>query len=322
MADRKGRSVKFRTPERIGFGDLKAAIEKVFQDTIVAFQDLGDGVYLLELQSRGDAEVLVNNGFDISEFHVDCSPPHSKFLNGSLMFLRSYVEDEEVKSVLSEYGELKSEVIRLKYKADHDLAGLENGNRLAKMVLEKPTVPYSLRIGGEWCRVIQNNQQKVCTECSELGHTKRNCPRIRSHVCKQLGHMSYSCEQREEQDGEAPDKQSATNEEQPEASGGHSRATGGDDNGNENIQPNIDSPINKDPHPDSNKEDMDYDYRAQNLKRQHVTDSDSHKASSARRPKLKPVLNLSTRRKVDKKNAKASESYLRSSCGICVFIFL
>ena len=106
------------------------------------------------------------------------------------MGLRFYVEDEEVKTVLSEYGELKSEVIHLKYKADHDLAGLENGNRLVKMVLDKPTIPYSLckyggvvRIGGEWCRVIHNNQQKVCTECSELGHTKRNCPRIRCRVC-------------------------------------------------------------------------------------------------------------------------------------------
>jgi len=44
--------------------------------------------------------------------------------------------------VLSEYGELKSDVIRLKYKTDHDLAGLENGNRLMKMVLDKPSIPY------------------------------------------------------------------------------------------------------------------------------------------------------------------------------------
>jgi len=49
------------------------------QDSIVVFQDLGDGVYLLELESTGDAEVLVNNGFDIEEYHIDCSPPHGKF---------------------------------------------------------------------------------------------------------------------------------------------------------------------------------------------------------------------------------------------------
>ena len=49
------------------------------------FQDLREDVYLLELESKEDAEVLVNNGFDIEEFHVDCSPPHGKFFNVSIM---------------------------------------------------------------------------------------------------------------------------------------------------------------------------------------------------------------------------------------------
>ena len=302
MADRKAKSVTFRTPERIGLRDLKAAIQKEMQDGIVVFQDLGDDVYLLELESRSDAEVLVNNGFDVNEFYVDCSPPHGKFLNVSIMGLRSYVEDEEVKSVLSEYGDLKSEVIRLKYKADHDLAGLENGNRLIKMVLDKPSIPYSLRIGGEWCRVIHNNQQPVCIECSELGHTRRNCPKIRCRVCKQLGHMSYNCDQREQQDGEAPDEQPETNDEQHEASGGQLPATGGDIIGDESRHTIIDSSVNKVPEPVSNKEDMDYDDRTQNLKRQHTTDSDSDKTASARRTRLKAVPNLATKRR----GAKAS----------------
>ena len=302
MADRKARSVTFRTPERIGLRDLKAVIQKEMQDGIVVFQDLGDDVYLLELESRSDAEVLVNNGFDDNEFHVDCSPPHGKFFNVSIMGLRSYVQDDEVKSVLSEYGDLKSEVIRLKYKADHDLAGLENGNRLIKMVLDKPSIPYSLRIGGEWCRVIHNNQQPVCIECSELGHTRRNCPKIRCRVCKQLGHMSYNCDQREQQDDEAPDEQPETNDEQHEASGGQPPATGGDIIGDENRHTIIDSSVNKVPEPVSNKEDMDYDDRTQNLKRQHTTDSDSDKTASARRTRLKAVPNLATKRR----GAKAS----------------
>ena len=143
MTDRKARSVLFRTPEQIGLGDLRAAVQKEIQDSTVVFQDLGDDVYVLELESRGDAEVLVNNGFDVNKFHVDCSPPHGRSLNVSVMGLRSNIEDEEVKSVLSEYGDLKSEVIHLKYKADHELAGLENENRLVKMVLDKPSIPYS-----------------------------------------------------------------------------------------------------------------------------------------------------------------------------------
>ena len=297
----------FRTPDRIGLGDLKAAVQKEIQESIVVFQDLGDDVYLLELESRGDPEVLVSNGFDVNEFHVDCSPPHGRFLNVSIMGLRSYIEDEEVKSVLSEYGDLKSEVIRLKYKADHELAGLENGNRLVKIVPDKPSIPYSLRIGGEWCRVIHNNQQPVCIECGELGHTRRNCPKIRSRVCKELGHLSYNCDQRQEQDGEAPEEQSETSEEQHEASGGQPPATGADNIGDENRHTTIDSSVNEVQHPDSNKEDMDYDDRPKNLKRQHTTDSDSDKVTSARRTRLKPVPNLTTKRRIDKKLSKASD---------------
>lgn len=305
MADRKGRSVTFRTPVRIGLGDLKAGIQNEIQDSIVVFQDLGDGVYLLELESRGDAEVLVNNGFDIEEYHIDCSPPHGKFLNVSIMGLRSYVEDEEVKSALGEYGELKSEVIRLKYKADHELAGLENGNRLVKMILDKPSIPYSLRIGGEWCRIIHNNQQPVCMECSELGHTRRNCPKIRCRICKQLGHMSYNCDQREEQDGEAPNAQPEVNEEQAEGSGRQPQAAeGSEDIVNEATGPNNDHMVNK--NQESRNEKMDYEDRAQSLKRQHITDSDSDRVST-RRARLIPAPNLATRRKAEKKTAKVSD---------------
>ena len=52
---------------------------------------------------------------------------------------------------------------------------------------------------------------------------------------------------------------------------------------------------------------MEYEDRAQNLKRQHVTDSDSDKSTSARRPRLRTVPNLLSRKKTDKKIAKASD---------------
>ena len=174
MADRRERSVTFRSPLRIGLGDLKAGIEKEISDTLKVFQDLGDNVYLLELETKADVELLVSNGFDVDEFHFDCSPHHGKFLNFSILGLRSYVDDDEVKLALTEYGVVKSDVIRLKYNADHDLAGMENGNRLVKMILDKPSLPYSMRIGGEWCRIIHNNQQPVRSEERRVGKECRS----------------------------------------------------------------------------------------------------------------------------------------------------
>ena len=96
MADRRERSITFRSPVRVGLGELKAGIEKEIKDTIKVFQDLGDNEYLLELATKADAELLVSNGFDLDEFHLDCSPPHGKFLNGSILGLRSYIHDDEV----------------------------------------------------------------------------------------------------------------------------------------------------------------------------------------------------------------------------------
>ena len=76
LADRKERSVTFQSPIIHTLGELKAAIEKEIEQKINAFQDIGGYVYLLELEAETDAEHLVNNGFDVAEIHVDCSPPH------------------------------------------------------------------------------------------------------------------------------------------------------------------------------------------------------------------------------------------------------
>lgn len=61
---------------------------------------------------------------------------------------------------------------------------------------------------------------------------------------------------------------------QHEVRGGQPPATGGDNIEDENRHIVIDSAVTKVPHPDSNKEDMDYDDRAKTLKREHAIDSD------------------------------------------------
>lgn len=112
------------------------------------------------------------------------------------MGLRAYVEDKALIKALVPYGDIKGEVIRLKYKADHDLAGLQNGNRLVHMILNKPSIHYSLKTGNEWCRIIHNNQQPICRECTQLGDSRRKCPTVTCNLCEQVGHMSMDCPQR------------------------------------------------------------------------------------------------------------------------------
>ena len=90
---------------------------------------------------------------------ISIATRRTAIINVSILGLRVYVDNEKVIEVLSEFGEIKSDVIHLKYKAGHDLTSLENSNHLVHMVLSKVSIPYSLRTDRQWCRIIHNNQQ-------------------------------------------------------------------------------------------------------------------------------------------------------------------
>lgn len=295
MADRKGRSITFKTPIRVALGRLKAAIEEEIEGAIIVFQDLGNGEYLVECERKEDAEVLVEQGFDVEEIHVGVHPPKGKYVNVSIMGLRSYIEDEEVKEALSQYGDIKSQVIRLKYKTDHELAGLENGNRLVKMVLDKKSIPYSIRISGEWCRIIHNDQEPVCTECSEIGHLRKNCPLIKCRICNNLGHISYNCENKAIAEQKPDGENTSIGENNADMSAERSESKNLGDN-NQDLQGNTEQGSS-----------LQMEIEQKGLKRQHHTDSDSDGKAPSRRQRIAPAPNIDTARKREQRSVRAAE---------------
>ena len=70
------------------------------------------------------------------------------------MGLKAYISDDDVVEKLSSYGEIKGQVIRLKYKHDHELAGLENRNRLIRMVLTSASIPINLLSAANVTRLV------------------------------------------------------------------------------------------------------------------------------------------------------------------------
>ena len=160
---------------------------------VTVVQDLQSGEYLVEVTTKEQAEQLTGDGFDLNGTHVHPSPPTGMFTNVSLMGLCAYVEDNAVVKELEKYEDIKSEVIRLKYKTGHELAGIENGNRLVRMVLTKPSVPYSLKLNGEWCRVIHSNQKPICNVYYEEGHRCAECPSVVCFNCGAKGHIRAKC---------------------------------------------------------------------------------------------------------------------------------
>lgn len=197
MPDRKGRSVVFKTLATVTLKEIQDALTaEIGPDNLTVLQQLPNGDFLIETTRQKLASDIIESGFSLQELHVPCNPPGGYYVNVSIMGLRAYIDDADLLKALEPFGEIKGEVIRLKYKADHDLAGLENGNRLVRMVLSTPSIPYSLKIADEWCRIIHNNQQPVCRECSQLGHSRRKCPTIKCNLCKATGHMSMDCDKR------------------------------------------------------------------------------------------------------------------------------
>ena len=190
---------------------------------------------------------------------------------------------------------------------------MENGNRLVKMVLTKPSIPYSLRIDGEWCRVIHNDQQRVCSHCHALGHSRRKCPEITCRICEQKGHLSYDCKENYEVPRIQPEHDNTpTNTEENE------------ENSNSTDPPsNTDPAMNEETSDDTTttappveEEEMDdqnitHDFLRPGIKRQLPSDSDSDntKAKPQRRSKIRPAPNLATAG--NRKDNKGTQDTLR-----------
>ena len=194
MASRKAKSIVFRSPTGVNAAAIRATVEKdLGAGVVTVVQELQSGEYLVEVSTKDQVEQLIGDGFELNGVHVQPSPPTGMFTNVSIMGLRAYIEDNAVLKELEKYGVIKSEVIRLKCKTGHELAGIENGNRLVGMLLKTPSVPYSLKIEGEWCRVIHTNQKPICNVCFEEGHRRAECPSVVCFNCGEKGHIRAQC---------------------------------------------------------------------------------------------------------------------------------
>ena len=91
MADRKGRSVLLKLRWKTSVRRIKRGTSDEIADGITVFQDLGNNEYLIELQTKAGADLLIEEGFDMDEVHVCCHPPHGFYINVSILGLRSYV---------------------------------------------------------------------------------------------------------------------------------------------------------------------------------------------------------------------------------------
>ena len=106
MTNCKGQSIVFKVPHHLSLRELQIAIENGIKSRIVVFQDMGASKFLVEVQDAEDMETLFKEDFDVEESYISCHTPHSKYTNVSIMNLRSYIPDKDVKEALKDYSDI------------------------------------------------------------------------------------------------------------------------------------------------------------------------------------------------------------------------
>jgi len=75
--------------------DLKKALDKeseLANPTVI--QDLGAGHFLVEFETKEQAEEFIDSGLDFDQIHVECRPPQGYHINVSILGLRAHISNE------------------------------------------------------------------------------------------------------------------------------------------------------------------------------------------------------------------------------------
>ena len=122
---------------------------------------------------------------------VDLFPADDRLRTVHLRDLPVEIEEEVVLSFLAGFGE----VFSVNHRFFDDYPGVQNGNRVAK-VLPDRDIPQFVEIDGCNCRVWYPRQPPQCSVCREFGHRAPTCPLSgRCRCCHQPGHIARECTQ-------------------------------------------------------------------------------------------------------------------------------
>lgn len=167
----------------IGFliQDLKAI--GIMPRSLKCLQRLSGDSYMITLGSTQDRDKFVNN----SSIIVRPSNPATKIT----VFDAPYeLSDHALRHRLSQYGEVRS--IKRLFHSNYE--GVENGLRVASVVLSGPPVPSFMRFGRRLIRLKHDSQVPTCRKCNQPGHEARQCPNLVCFNCDAIGHVSLECD--------------------------------------------------------------------------------------------------------------------------------
>jgi len=150
------------------------------------------GVYRITFSSSSAKYSFLANGLSVDGVYFPVQEADDRSTTVAVHRLPFEVPDEDLKALLSQYGE----VHEISRTADNDKFGWETGSRKVKITITT-SIPRALKLRGFNFSVYYKNQPTTCSICFSSAHLARVCPlQGCCRLCKEAGHVEASCPKR------------------------------------------------------------------------------------------------------------------------------
>lgn len=148
-------------------------------------------IYEVTLDCRAGTNMLFD-GIEIEGRKYECHDATQKFILVSFLHLAAYISDDDIVEKLESLGVELVSPIKRRYYRGTDIA---DGTRYVRVKLppKLKSLPYSMKFGNEYYRVIHDHQLKVCSLCYSEEHLFRDCPQFKCFKCGGQGHFKRTC---------------------------------------------------------------------------------------------------------------------------------
>lgn len=153
-------------------------------------------VWLLKLRTLEDKEALVRAGtLEVKGRYCVVIDPVRREITAKIHWIPFYVPNEELRKVLSEFGEVMD--IRMEEWKASGFELAESTTRIARIALKEGVTPDSLpdlfRFVEGAALVVVPGRAPTCLRCRLKGHIRRDCQTPRCSKCRAFGHEREDC---------------------------------------------------------------------------------------------------------------------------------
>ena len=193
---------------QVKFDDLNISMEEVIDAIVEVIGDVNMAVVPnlikkvveISVETEEHARILTEEGIVIKGVSYDIESRYSPHTVVSIFNLPAHLEDQKVLDKLISLGvKPVGTVVRHFYKK---YPKVEDGTRHVKCEFPPSikSLPWAMNFitpeGPQSCKVLHNNQTRVCFKCLSPDHLKKECPLIKCRICKKSGHMAFLCKEK------------------------------------------------------------------------------------------------------------------------------